>query len=134
MHVAAVAEQVSRAPQELDPGALLFFLQNLRDCVEVLVAFGQGLAFGRNVTVVEAVEGGAQLLDELERNTRAILGIFDGVLRAFPRPLHGPRAERITSGAAERMPVGNAEAEVILHRFAFHLFVFVIVVESEQIF
>ncbi len=36
VHVAAVAEQVGRAPQQLDAGALLLLLEHFHDRVEVL--------------------------------------------------------------------------------------------------
>ena len=36
-------------------------------------------------------------------------------------------------GAAERVPIGHAEAEVVLHRLAFDHFVFVVVVEGQRV-
>ena len=43
----------------------------------------------------------------------------------------GPK--RIGAGAAHRVPIGNAEAEVILHLLAEHHFVFVIKTERQRI-
>ena len=55
MHVTRVAEQVRSAPQQLDAGPLLLFLQHFDNRVEVLIRFGQRIALGRDVAVVEAV-------------------------------------------------------------------------------
>ena len=66
VHVARIAEQVGRAPEQLDAGPLLLLLDDLDDGVEVLVGLGQRLALGGDVAVVEAEERGAELLHELE--------------------------------------------------------------------
>ena len=42
VHVAAVAEQVGRAPEQLDAGALLLFLEHLDDRVEVACSSRRG--------------------------------------------------------------------------------------------
>ena len=46
VHVTRIGKEIGRAPEQLDAGALLFFLQNLHDGVEVLVRLAQVFAFG----------------------------------------------------------------------------------------
>ena len=97
--VTRVGKQVGRAPEQLDAGALLFFLQDLDDGVEVPVRLGKGLAFGRDVAVVEGIERRAEFFDELERGARAVLGVADGIGAVIPRTDHGADAERVAAGA-----------------------------------
>ena len=66
VHVAGVAEEVGRAPEQLDAGPRLLVLEDLDDLVEVGVALLERLALGGDVAVVEGVERGAELLEELE--------------------------------------------------------------------
>jgi hypothetical protein len=40
VQVAAIAEQVGRAPQQFDAGALLFFFEHTRHGIEILIRFG----------------------------------------------------------------------------------------------
>ena len=54
VHVARVAEQVGRAPEQLDAGPLLLLLEHLDDGVEVAIRFGEGRAFRGDVAIVEA--------------------------------------------------------------------------------
>ena len=41
VHVARIAEQVGRAPQQLDAGPLLLFLEHLDDRVEIAIRLGE---------------------------------------------------------------------------------------------
>ena len=88
VHEAAVAEQVRRAPEQLDAGALLLFLEHFHDRVEIAVRLGEVRAFGGDVAIVERVERRAELLHELERHAGAVLGVLDRVGAVFPGP-HG---------------------------------------------
>ena len=106
-------KQIGRAPQQFDAGALLFLLQHLDDGVEILVGLGEVCAFRRDVAVVEGVEGRAELLDELEGDARAVLGVLD---RSWSRRPTGrmavPTPNGIAAGAAEGVPVDNREAQM----------------------
>ncbi len=133
MDVAGIAEQVGRAPEELDAGPLLLFLEDLHHGVEVLVGFGQRGALGGDVAVVEAIEGNAELLEELEAHADAVLGVLDGVGLALPGPQHGARPEGIAAGAPHRVPIGDAEPEMVLHRLAFDRLAGVVVAERQRV-
>ncbi len=132
--VARIAEQVGCAPKHLNARPLHLFLDDLDHGVEVFVRLGQRRAFGRDVAVVEAEERGGQLLHELEGHADPPLGHVDVIDAALPRAEHRARAERVAAGSAEGMPIGDAEAEVILHRLAGHDFRLVVVAEGERIF
>ena len=90
-------------------------------------------AFGGDVAVVEAVERRAELLEELEGHPHAVLGVLERIVARLPRADHGAGAERVAAGPAERVPVGHAEAEVVLHRLAFDHFVGVVTAEGERV-
>jgi hypothetical protein len=131
--IAFVAEEVGGAPEQLDAGAVLLFLQHLDHSIEVLVALGQGLAFGGDIAVVEAVEADAQFLQELESDADTLLSHLDAVGAIFPGTHGTAWTERISPGATEGMPVGDGEAEPVVHGLAFDDFVRLIVLEAERI-
>ena len=117
-HVARVREQVGGAPEEFHAGGFLEGLGVGDDGGEVLVGLGERGALGGDVAVVEAVERRADFLEKLEGGVHADLGDGDGVFALFPRADDGAGTERIGAGAAEGVPVGDGEAQVLLHGFA----------------
>lgn len=133
VYVARVAEQVGRSPQQANASAVLFLLEHLGHGVEILMALGERLALGGHVPIVKAVEMHAELFHELKGHAHAILGILKAVLGRFPRAQHRAGAERVLAGAAERVPISHGEAEMFLHRLAFHHLVLVVVMKGEHI-
>ena len=117
----------------LHAGALLLFLEHLDDGVEVAVGLAQVLAFGRDVAVVEGVEGRAELFQELEGHAHAGLGHLHRVGAVLPRADGGADAEHVGELAANRVPVGDREAQMVLHRLAGDQFVGVVVLEGERV-
>ena len=134
VHEAAVREEVRGAPEELDAGPLLFALQHLGDLVEVRVGLLEVFAFGGDVAVVEAVVGGAELLDELEGDLHALLGHLDGIGAVFPGADVAAGAERIGAGASEGVPVADGEAEVVLHGLPLDDFARIVMAKRERVF
>ena len=118
MHVARIGEEVGGAPEQLDAGPGLFVLEDLDDLIEIGVALLEVVAFGGDVAIVERVERGAELLEELEGDLGLALGVRDGVGAVVPGPQRGADAERVGENVTERMPVDDREAEVLLHRLA----------------
>ena len=131
--VARVAEQRRRAPQQLDARAFLLLLEDGRDGVQVAVGFREGLAFRGHVAVVEGVERRAELLEELEGDAGALLRVLDRRGAVVPGPEHGAGAERVRARAAEGVPVGHREAQVVAHRLAVDDLIGVVVLERERV-
>jgi hypothetical protein len=99
----------------------------------VRVALSEGVAFGGNITVVEAVEADAELLQELEGDTDSLLGHLDAVGAIFPRADGTAWAKRISALTTEGMPVGDGEAEPVVHRLAFDDLIRLVVLEAERV-
>ncbi len=133
VHVAAIAKEVGGAPEQLDAGALLFFLEHFHDFVEIAVCFGKRVAFGCNVAVVKRIERVAELLHELERHASAVFGVLDRVGAVLPGTNGRAGAERIGQRIAERVPVDDAEPQMVAHRFIADFFVRVVVTKSERV-
>ena len=117
--VARVGEQVGRTPQQLHPGALLV----LGGPVGHLVEQGRGLlerrTLGGDVAVVEAVEGHAELGEELEGGVHLLVGRRQRIgrrgERRVPRAVERAGAEDVETVPVEGVPVADGEAQVILH-------------------
>ena len=134
VHEAGVAEEIAGAPEELHAGLLLFFFENLGDGIEVFVRLAECFAFGGDVAIVERVKGRGELGSDLKGNAGAVAGVFDGIAAVIPGAKGGAGAEGITTGAAHSVPIDDAEPEVVLHRFAFNHFAFVVPAEGERVF
>ena len=97
VHVARIREQIRRAPQQLDARLALQLLDQVDDLVEHAVALGERGAFGRQVAIVKGVVGHAELGEELERGTNALLAALDRVGVRVPLARECGRAERIVA-------------------------------------
>src|SRR5690606_10282454 len=132
-HVPRIAEEIGGAPQQLHAGRLLKLLRVRDHLVEVAVRLAERAAFRGDVAIMEAPEGRLDLLEKLERGIEPALGVGDVVLRSLPRPADRARAERIGAGAAERVPVRDREAQVLLQRAAVDHLGRVVVPEGEGV-
>ncbi len=108
-------------------------LSTLTTASRFLLVSAERGPFGGDVAVVEAVERRAELLEELEGDADAADGVFDRIVLRLPRPEHGARPEGIAARAPHRVPIGHAEAQVVLHRLAFDQFVLVVVAEGQRV-
>ena len=133
LRIARVGEETGGAPEELLAGALLVGLELLGDAGEVGVRLGQGLAFRRDVAVVEAVEVDLALLEELEEDRDTAEGVVEGVGTVIPGHEGRAGAERIGKAVAHHVPVGRGEAHVVLHLLSADLLVRIVVLEGERV-
>ena len=133
MHVPRIREEVGRAPEELDAGLLLMGFERGGHGIEVLVRLGERLALGGHVAVVETVEAHAELLHELKRHRDPGDRPFEGVPAFFPGADHGRRAEGVAAGAAEGVPVGDGEPQVVAHRLPLDQGVGVVVTKRQHV-
>ena len=82
---------------------------------------------------MEGVERVAEFFHKLERHADAVLSVFDRVRPVFPGADGATGAKGIGASAAERVPIDDAEPEVVLHRLAADLFVGVVMMERERV-
>jgi len=128
-----MAEQVGRAPQQLDSGFLHGRRRPVDETREVGIAFGQRRSLRRQVTVVEAEEGRTQLAQEFESSRELALGQNKRIALPHPRPVERRGAEHVLTVGAEAVPVGNGEPQVILHPLAQHPTLRVVPTEGQRI-
>ena len=98
------------------------------------MTFLQRVSLGRDIAVVEAIERSAELLKKFNEHPRAVLGILHIVRARFPRAHCCAGAEWIIAHPAHGVPIGDAEAQVVLHGLAFDYLVGVVMLEGQRIF
>ena len=130
VHVAGMREEVGRAPEQLYAGGLLVLFGSLHNFLQVLFRFGHAVAFRGNIAVVEAVEGRRDLSKEFEGSVEASAGSIHGIAVIVPGKHPSARPKGIASGIGEGVPVGNREAQVLLHGFVAYLPIFVVIAKS----
>ena len=133
VHVARVGKQVGGAPQQADAGVDLQLLGKVDYLVQVAVRLRQRRALGGDVAVVEAVVVHAEAGDEVERHAHAAQGVVHRVDRVVPGAHQGLLAKRVHAGAAEGVPVGDGEAEVVRHALAGHDPVGIVVAVAQRV-
>ncbi len=132
--IAGVHECLRGAPQQLRVrlGHLRFGVVDHR--VEVGAALGEGGALGRDVAVVEAVEGNAELGEELEGGVHLHVGGDHGVERRVePRAVEGASAEDVGADPRKTVPVADGHAELLFHGLAHDDAVLVVPAEREGV-
>ena len=114
--VAGMAEQVGGAPEQARAGPLLVAERVVDELVEIALELPEAPALRRDVDVVEAIEGHAELLDELEGGGHLQPGGSHRIeTRVGPRTVQGPDAEHVAPVPRERVPVGDADPKPVLH-------------------
>ncbi len=133
-HVAAVAEQVGGAPEQLHPGARLMARQHVDGAVQVGdVLAGRGRV-GHHVHVVEGVERRAQLLEKGEGVQGLELGQLLGGRRSrLPRAVEHPLAEDVGARPGKAVPVADRHAQVLGEGLAQHHAARVVVAEGQRV-
>ena len=111
--------------------ALHLLGEDVGDGAEVLVALGEGRAFGRHVGVVEAEERDIEQVEELEGDVRLELGALQALV--VPRTVEGTAAERVAALPGEGMPVGDGRADMVFHPLAEDDLVLVVVAVGQRI-
>src|SRR4051812_10175599 len=82
---------------------------------------------------MERVKWVTELLHKLKRNACAILGVLNRVGAVFPWADGAAGSERIGAGTTERVPINDAEPQVVPHRLAADLFVCLVVMEGKRV-
>ena len=103
------------------------------DGVEVLVGLGERRTFRGDIAVVETIKRCADFLEKLKGCIHANLGDGHGIFALFPRPYNRAWAKRIRAGAAECVPIGDGETQVLRHGLTVHDLGGIVVAEGEGI-
>ena len=133
VHVAGVAEDVGRAPQQAETRFGLFLLDVGDDFLQVLLVLLGGCRFVNQVDVVETEVLDAHLLHEFEAGIDLVAGTLHGRCTLVPGELLGAAAELVAAFGAEGVPPRHRETEPILHLAAAYDALGVIVMECERI-
>ena len=92
-----------------------------------------GASSPANVSVVEGVEGCADLLEKLERRASLALGVLDGAGAVVPGADGRPRAEWVGEWIAERVPINDREPQVLFQGPPAEHLVRVVVLEFQRV-
>ena len=91
-------------------------------------------ALWRDVPIVETIEGRTEFFHELDEHASTVLRIGHIIIGRLPRPHCRAGAEGIIARAAHGVPIGDAEAQVVLHGLALDYLVGVVMLEGQRIF
>ena len=125
-HIARVAEQVGRAPQQF---AAMLVLQRFK----VIDRFGKAAAeradvdgIGHDIDIVKTVERHIELFDERQRGFALGPGGGSVIGAGMPGAAERACAKHIAARPAECVPEAHGEAQLVLHALAQHHAVLVI--------
>ena len=110
----------------------IFCSNRIGNGVEVLDRLGKRSAFRRNVRVVEGKERHIEQAKQLECDIGLGTSKRHRIIAMVPGPEKSLAAERIAPDPAERMPVADGEAQVILEPPGTHDAVLVVPAEGER--
>jgi hypothetical protein len=128
-----MGKEVCCTPQQSDPGRVLLRSRELDELSEAIRGLAHGRSFGGEITVVEAVVGGAELGDQFERGVQAVARRLHRIRVLVPRHRPRCRAERILPPSDEAVPVGDREPQVVAERTSADDEVFVIEREGQRV-
>ena len=132
--VSRVAEEIRGAPEQPDAGALHVGFDVVHHGLEPVACLRERAALGRDVTVVEREERGAELRHELERGVDLRTCRLHRVRAGLqPRSIEGSDAEDIRPGPVERVPQADGDAEVVLHPLAEHHAIGLVDLEGQRV-
>ena len=109
-------KEVCRPPQELDAGTLLGTFEVRNDRLEVAIGLGQRRSVRRHVPIVKAIKRRPQLGDELKGRVDPPLGVVERLAAVIPGTLQRRGTERIGPRRPERVPVADAEPQMLAER------------------
>ena len=133
VHIALVAEDIGRAPQQFDTRLLLFLFQVGYDFLQIGFVFLDGVGLGTEVHVVEAVVLDTHLLHEFKTGVHLVLGSLHGISRVVPRESLRAAAELVTALGAQRVPPGHGELQPFAHFLAHDDLVGVVIAERHGV-
>ena len=134
VHIALVAEDISRSPEILDVGVLLHLLQSVvGDCLHASLILLNGGSLLNEVYIVEAEVLDTQLIHNLETSVHLVLSALNGVICLVPLVAAGLSAKRISTGLSKYVPPSHSELQPVLHLLSHHDLFGLVIVESHYI-
>ena len=133
VHVARMAEEIGRAPEQFHAGGRLLFLGMANDGLKAFFGLGERGRLVNQVGVVETIIRRAELGDELEGRVHLVAGALHGIGGGEPRLGPCRRAERIGTIRAEAVPVGDREAQQPAQRTACDDALRVVITKGERV-
>jgi hypothetical protein len=125
----ALSSYQKRIAKQLNTSALLLLFEDLHDCVEISVGLPQALGLRSDVPVMKSVKRGPQLFHEFKGHADPCFGHFQRIGAVFPWTNGCACPEHVAKLPPDCVPVGNREAEVVLHGLAVYDLVRVVVLE-----
>ena len=110
-HIAGMAEQIGRAPQQLDAGRQHPLLEIFGHLLEIAREIGERRALGDDVAVMEGEKGDAEQRKHLEGDVGLLAGRGHRV--GEPRALESRDAEHVGAGPGEIVPVADRRPQML---------------------
>ena len=132
-HVARMAEQVRRAPQELHAGRRHLLLNPIADPREVGDVLADRVRLGHYVGVVEAEIRQPQAGEELESFVQLVFRVRLIHRAGVPGTAECAGAEHVGALGAERVPVADRHPQMVFHPLAKHHAVLVVIAIGERV-
>ena len=132
-HVAAMREQIGRAPEQPHLARCHLLLEEIGDGVEVGNGLGKRGAFRRGVDIVEGEEGHIEQAKQLESDIGLGARHRHRIRAMMPGPQERLATKGIAAGPAERVPVTDGETQVILEPLPTNDTILVVPAEGERV-
>ncbi len=132
--IARMAEQIGRAPEQLNAGFgdLAFHLVDNR--IELFGVARNIIMVGHRVHIMEAIEGRAHFREEIKRGIKLDLSkLRCHRLARFPWAVKCARAKDVIPRPSKGVPIAYGPAQMIAHRFAQHFAVSFVIMEGERV-
>ena len=111
VHIALMAEHVSRAPQQTDAGSSLLLFQIRYDSLHVGFILLNGSCLGYKVGIMEAIILDAHLLHELKAGIYALLSYGKSIGAFSPRERLGAATELVATFCTKGVPPCHGELQ-----------------------
>jgi len=120
-------------PEQPDTRSSLLLQGVVHQHLHALFRFGYAAALLHHIHIVKTVKLHPQFAHKLKGRIHFIFGALHRVRGSIPGKYLGARPEGVAAGVAEAVPVGHRKAKVLLHGFACHHALSIIIAKSQRI-
>ena len=100
-------KQLGRAPEQLDPGALLLLLEQAHNRIQPLIGFAQSQPVRRHVPIMKGVIRCPQLFSELEKRRDPGLGEVQPAFTGIPGTHRSGATEHVAPKSTHGVPIND---------------------------